>query len=33
LTGAYPDWDINFEDGGDNDFNDVVLKVHAIAVP
>jgi hypothetical protein len=32
LTGIYPDWTINFEDGGDTDFNDVVLQVHASAV-
>lgn len=33
LTGDYPDWSINFEDGGDNDFNDVVLTVHATEIP
>jgi hypothetical protein len=33
LDGVYPDWTINFEDGGDNDFNDVVLTVHAVAIP
>lgn len=33
LVGAYPDWTVEFEDGGDNDFNDVVLKVHAVAIP
>jgi hypothetical protein len=29
ATGADPSWDINFEDGGDTDFNDLVLKVQA----
>lgn len=29
LTGVYPDWSIAFEDGGDSDFNDVVLSIHA----
>ena len=33
LAGAYPDWSIEFEDGGDNDFNDVVLSVHATEIP
>jgi hypothetical protein len=33
LEGAYPDWQIKFEDGGDNDFNDVVLAVHATEIP
>lgn len=33
LQGAYPDWSIQFEDGGDTDFNDVVLAVHAVVIP
>lgn len=33
LEGAYPDWQIKFEDGGDNDFNDVVLAVHVTEIP
>lgn len=32
LAGEYPDWTIEFEDGGDSDFNDVVLAVHATEV-
>ena len=31
-TNAYPNWTIQFEDGGDTDFNDVVLHVHATAL-
>ena len=30
VTGAYPDWTISFEDGGDQDFNDLVLAVNAV---
>lgn len=30
LTGAYPSWTINFEDGDDDDFDDLVLRVSAI---
>jgi hypothetical protein len=30
VTGAFPNWVVNFEDGGDTDFNDVVLTVEAI---
>ncbi len=33
LSGASPDWIIDFEDGGDVDFNDVVLAVHATPIP
>ncbi len=29
VTGAYPSWTILFEDGGDADFNDLVLTVNA----
>jgi len=30
VTGAFPAWTVSFEDGGDADFNDVVLSVVAI---
>ena len=30
VTGAYPAWTVNFEDGYDTDFNDVVLTVEAV---
>lgn len=30
VTGAYPSWTVNFEDGGDADFNDVVLTIAAV---
>jgi PKD repeat protein len=39
LTGTFPDWTLNFEDGdhagapGEPDFTDVVLGVHATVVP
>jgi hypothetical protein len=39
LTGTFPNWTINFEDGdnpggaGEPDFTDVVLQVDAIAAP
>lgn len=33
VQGAYPDWTLNFEDGGDTDFNDVVLNVKATPAP
>lgn len=29
ATGSYPQWTLNFEDGGDTDFDDVVLTVTA----
>jgi hypothetical protein len=29
-SGAYPEWTLTFEDGGDSDFNDIVLLVRAI---
>ena len=29
ATGSYPNWTINFEDGGDADLNDLVLQVTA----
>ncbi|MEO8225218.1 MAG: hypothetical protein ABI661_10475 [Gammaproteobacteria bacterium] len=29
ATGSYPQWTLEFEDGGDSDFNDVVLTVTA----
>ena len=33
AAGAYPQWTLTFEDGGDSDFNDIVLQVTAIPVP
>jgi hypothetical protein len=39
VTGAFPDWTIEFDDGGDPtgagepDYNDIVLAVHATAAP
>jgi hypothetical protein len=30
VTGAYPLWTVDFEDGYDTDFNDVVLTVEAV---
>ena len=33
VTGAYPDWLVEFEDGGDADFNDLILHVTATAAP
>jgi hypothetical protein len=30
VTGAYPEWTINFEDGFDSDFNDLILTVTAL---
>jgi hypothetical protein len=30
VTGAYPTWHIEFEDGFDDDFNDLVLDVRAL---
>jgi PKD repeat protein len=39
LTGTYPDWDIEIDDGGNStrpgepDFNDLVLHAHATAAP
>ncbi|HEX6091283.1 MAG TPA: hypothetical protein VFZ13_14080 [Gemmatimonadales bacterium] len=32
-SGAYPEWTLTFEDGGDSDFNDIILLVRAIPVP
>ena len=29
ATGAFPSWDLLFEDGGDMDYNDIILKVAA----
>ena len=29
ASGAYPSWEIDFEDGGDSDFNDLVLQLTA----
>lgn len=30
VSGAYPTWTVNFEDGYDTDFDDVVLTVEAV---
>ena len=30
VTGSSPSWTVNFEDGGDQDFNDAVLTIEAI---
>ena len=30
VTGAYPSWTIDFEDGGDKDFDDLQLVVEAL---
>ena len=30
VTGTYPAWTVDFEDGYDTDFNDVVLAVEAV---
>ena len=30
VSGAYPSWAVDFEDGYDTDFNDVVLTVEAV---
>ena len=30
ISGAYPNWTIGFEDGGDSDFNDIIISVEAI---
>ena len=30
VTGAYPAWEVDFEDGYDTDFDDVVLAVEAV---
>ena len=33
ATGTYPVWTLTFEDGGDSDFNDIILRVTATPVP
>ena len=33
ASGTYPTWTLTFEDGGDQDFNDIVLQVTAIPTP
>lgn len=30
ATGEYPEWLVEFEDGGDNDFDDLVLRITAV---
>jgi chitodextrinase len=30
VTGSYPEWTLEFEDGADNDFNDLVMTVTAL---
>jgi hypothetical protein len=32
VSGDYPEWVIEFEDGGDTDFNDMVFRVRALNV-
>jgi hypothetical protein len=29
ATGEYPQWTVEFEDGGDSDFDDLVLRIDA----
>jgi hypothetical protein len=29
VTGSYPTWTVTFEDGGDNDMNDIILQITA----
>jgi len=29
VSGSYPSWTVTFEDGGDNDNNDIILQVSA----
>lgn len=33
ITGEYPTWTMVFEDGGDDDFNDLTLLLEAIPAP
>jgi len=33
VTGAYPEWTLNYEDGVDTDFDDLVMTVTALPVP
>lgn len=33
VTGAYPQWTVIFEDGGDADYDDVIIEVKATPVP
>jgi hypothetical protein len=33
VSGQYPEWTLNYEDGGDGDFDDLVMTVTALAVP
>ena len=33
ASGTYPSWTLTFEDGGDQDFNDIVLQVTATPTP
>jgi hypothetical protein len=30
AKGSYPEWEIDFEDGGDHDLNDIILDVKAV---
>ena len=32
ISGSFPSWTINFEDGGGTDFDDIIMKVTAQAV-
>ncbi len=33
VTGAYPEWRLNYEDGADEDFDDLIMTVTALPVP
>jgi PKD repeat protein len=33
VSGQYPEWTLNYEDGGDADFDDMVMTVTALPVP
>jgi PKD repeat protein len=33
VTGAYPEWTLNYEDGADTDFDDLIMTVTALPVP
>ena len=33
VSGQYPEWTLNYEDGGDGDFDDLVMTVTALPVP
>lgn len=33
VTGSYPEWTLNYEDGVDTDFDDLIMTVTALPVP